>query len=240
VELGEDEVIAHGDMRTTAGILRPTQFIGQKVGWSGVGLYFRPVAPASVETTQSTEAGQYKCPSCGVFGEASDLANPEFHDADCAPQAPVQGSATALDFGAMVADAAGIPKDDEGPDWACPGCGNTDKNRFKTVQVCFDSPNGPAEYDLECEDCGGHEAQENPREALHMMADVVESQTKTITNLRSRLQSLMGVLEGARGALANVLVTFDMDDRPATRAEVASALAALESLTLTQPDGSKA
>lgn len=58
------------------------------------------------------------------------------------------------------------------PNFSCSDCGNTDKDRFRTIRT--ESQDG-TEYDLECTVCGSLETEESPEMALHRMAVKLEN-----------------------------------------------------------------
>lgn len=70
------------------------------------------------------------------------------------------------------------------PNFACSDCGNTDKERFRTIKT--QSQDG-TEYDLECSVCESLETEESPTLALHRMATKLEKYRDAWCCLKSKL-----------------------------------------------------
>ena len=59
----------------------------------------------------------------------------------------------------------------EGPDWTCAACGSS--GPFKDIEYP-NTPNGPAEYDIECQECGSLSVAESAAEAARTLGKRLE------------------------------------------------------------------
>jgi hypothetical protein len=61
---------------------------------------------------------------------------------------------------------------DDGPDWACLDCGNTDRMRFGTKR--YETMDG-VDFDCECQECGSVHVAESHREAIHTLVEELDT-----------------------------------------------------------------